>query len=127
MSPELTRRDFVIAAMAGLGCFALRGTAAGTDLAAVRSRLFQDRILEVEHILRYTGRYLAKHPGEADADTLLRLIFGSAADGEVAAMKRAARSRIRKDFEEGRVESLDGWILSVSEVRLWCLYVIVTT
>jgi len=127
MSPELSRREFVVAVMAGVGCFALRGTAATADLAAVRSGLFRDRILEVGQILRYTASYLAKHPGEADADTLIRLVFGSAADGDVEAMKRAARSRIQEDFEEGRVENLDGWILAVTEVRLWCLYVIVTT
>ena len=127
MSREFTRRDFIVAVMAGVGCFALRGAAAGADLAAVRSRLFRDRILAVEHILRYTGRYLAKHPGEDDPDSLIRLIFDNAAGGEVEVMKQAARSRIKQDFEEGRVENLDGWTLSVTEVRLWCLYVIVST
>lgn len=127
MSPELTRRDFIVAVLAGVGCLALPGPAAGADLAAVRSRLFRDRILEVEHILRYTGRYLAQHPEEADADTLIKLIFGGEADREVEIMMQAARSRMKKDFEEGRVENLDGWTLSVTEVRLWCLYVIVTT
>jgi hypothetical protein len=127
VSQGLTRRDFVAAVLAAAGCLPLRRAAAGTDPAGVRSRLFRNRVVDVAHILRYTGPYLAKHPGEGDVDPLARLVFGGEAAGGAEAMKRAARVRIRGDFEEGRLENLDGWLLSVTEVRLWCLYVLVST
>jgi hypothetical protein len=55
-------------------------------------------------------RYLSVHPGElAAARRVAEALAGDAV---------AAGQAMRADFAEGRVRVVDGWVLSLTEVRL---------
>jgi len=124
----VTRRQFVAALIAALPALALpaAAAAASTSRADVRARLFRDRVLDRQPIAAYVDLHLAKHPRDADFGTLLGKVLGGRAGDDAEAMKRHILAGIRQDFEAGRTEILDGWILSLTEVRLWCLYLAVT-
>ena len=78
---------------------------------------------------RAVGRaYLAAVPEEASVQALVGRLIGETsavsaplplADRE--ALRAAMRSRIRRDFAEGRVVTVDGWFLSQTEARLCAL------
>jgi hypothetical protein len=71
--------------------------------------------------------YLKIAPREADAAVLRHLIGDdramAAATGRASAraMREHLRTRARQDFEDGRIVTLQGWILSVTEARLCAL------
>lgn len=72
--------------------------------------------------------YLRHWPSESDVPTLLSLLSLEHLEGrrELSAPERertraALRLRIRRDFEEERVVSVQGWILSITEARLCAL------
>lgn len=65
-----------------------------------------------EGVLATGVAYLSSHPDESDIELLLGLL--PAPDGDVVA---AARGAVADDFREGRTVAVDGWVLSVSEVR----------
>jgi len=122
----VTRREFVVALIAAIPALALPAGAAPPSRPDVRARLFRDRVLDRQPIAAYASLHLAKHPEDADFETLLGNVLGARAGGDLEAMKRHILAGIRKDFDAGRTEILDGWILSLTEVRLWCLYLAVT-
>ncbi|MDQ4035942.1 MAG: hypothetical protein M3153_08430 [Chloroflexota bacterium] len=64
--------------------------------------------------------YLAATPGEADTSRLAWLILGAPG---VPTGREAARvaSRMRADFDAGRVVTVEGWIVSTTEARLCAL------
>ena len=61
---------------------------------------------------------LARAPAEADRETLVRLLF---ADGPVpptrSRVAAALAPRIAADWEAGRVELVEDWLLSETEAR----------
>lgn len=126
MTTDPTRREFVLALLAALAGVSLPAACAAPDPAAVRSAIFGERALEKERIADYTRLYLAGHPEEAGVAALRRKLFGRRWSGDGERLKRKLRDDVRGDFEEGRVVNLDGWLLSRTEVRLWCLYVAVS-
>jgi hypothetical protein len=71
--------------------------------------------------------YLAAQREEADADTLVSRLVGSArarfedAAGDPARLAALLRERHRADFEAGSVAVVRGWILSRTEARLCAL------
>lgn len=75
---------------------------------------------------RQVGRaYLTAAPAEADRDRLLAQLFpqlepGAAADGSTA-WRESFSSRCRQDFADGQTVQVDGWVLSLTEVRLCAL------
>ncbi len=75
---------------------------------------------------RILGRaYLSGRPDEADPATLARLICGPAGEQvrrlDASDLRLAVSERVRRDFHEGRTVVLHGWILSVTEARLYAL------
>ncbi len=73
-------------------------------------------------------RYLALTPDEADRDTLIaRLALERFADlveptsAEITAERTRLRKEHREDFKAGRVVEINGWILSLTEVRVAAL------
>lgn len=126
MSSRLCRRDFLAGLAAAVLGAPLLACADADDLPDLRSRLFKDRVLDKGPIAEFARLYLARHPGESDPDVLVKRLFGRRGDAEPDALKRMLLSGIREDFAEGRTENLDGWTLSVTEVRLWCLYLAAT-
>lgn len=71
--------------------------------------------------------YLRTRAAEADADELARRLGLPGADltalgpAEARSLKEEILRRHRDDFERGRVVDLQGWILSLTEVRLCAL------
>jgi hypothetical protein len=69
---------------------------------------------------------LAAHPVQGDIDALIRAV---AADGwpldmpigRMGPARRWLRARIRQDFADGRIGVVDGWRLSLTELRLCTL------
>lgn len=59
-------------------------------------------------------RYLDDHPAERDAEALRRAVLPEA--GFVA-----LQARMAADLDAGRTTTVGGWILSVSEARLYAL------
>jgi hypothetical protein len=71
--------------------------------------------------------YLALHPEEENADTLVRLISYAPEDpiaipeASAPALRAWLRRRQAHDFANGRVVKLDGWLLAATDVRLCAL------
>jgi hypothetical protein len=78
--------------------------------------------------LRYIAEaYMRSHPDERDVNVLKDALYESlAADGELDDPRRAVRDAVSRDFDQGDTVSLDGWLLSRTEVRLWALCAIDT-
>lgn len=125
-SPVDSGRRRLLFAIAGLAASAAIGPAAISHflerLAAADevARALRDLVSHRESAASLGRAYLAVHPAEADADRLTSLILGPA---PVPTGKLAARvsSRIQADFEAGRVVTVQGWIVSPTEVRLCAL------
>lgn len=122
----MNRREFVISVLAVIPALALPAAAAPASRGDVRSRLFKGRQLDKEPLVAYTSLHLAKHPEDADFEALAEKVLGARPDDDPDRMKQRILAAIRKDFEAGRTVNLDGWVLSLTEVRLWCLYLAVT-
>lgn len=91
-----------------------------------------DRLLALlasrDSAVRVGQRYLAQHPGEANADALLAGFLASAPGvraalqtGSAAAIRQAVHMQYRDDYANGRTASIDGWICSATEVRICAL------
>jgi hypothetical protein len=80
----------------------------------------RELIVHRESAARLGRAYLAATPGEADPSRLATLILGAPAVPEGREAARVA-SRIRADFDAGRVVTVDGWIVSTTEARLCAL------
>jgi hypothetical protein len=134
----LDRRHFVAAALAGVGLVALRAipmppvptpsvrsasSASSSSSSAMRLAGLFARGQSAPRIGRV---YLRQAPGERDATTLVRLIADSLAVDAAAlhrmdggALRQRIERRIRQDFAKSRTTSVDGWVLSVTEARLY--------
>jgi hypothetical protein len=126
MSPRLSRRDFLAAVLAAAVAGPLIARAGTAGVPPLRTRLFKDRVLDKGPIADYARLYLARHPEESRPEVLQRKLFGGGADKDADTLKRGLLRDIRGDFAEGRTVNLDGWVLAVTEVRLWCLYLAAT-
>jgi hypothetical protein len=136
MSTYARQRRWILRGIAALG--AIRITRA---LAVVPMRPARDPV--VEHLLSYPtslssarviGReYLTTHREEQSIQMLMESIVPCAPDIDVAVDGRLSRidvhryvySRILSDFEVGDVIQLQGWILSVTEIRLCALIALI--
>ena len=69
--------------------------------------------------------YLATTPSEARTDVLVSRLTASLERGTGSpgddGLRRLLAMRIDRDFEEERVATLDGWVVSVTEARLCAL------
>ena len=73
--------------------------------------------------------YLAQRPEEADPAALVRALLAHGPDSSRAApgqLRRWMAERLSRDFADGHVVSIDGWVLAVSEARLCALVVLGT-
>ncbi len=125
------RRRFLAAAIAGIGLLATRrpfpvphdGAALPPSVARLAG------LLADGGSARHIGRlYLQQAPWERDVRALARRIVDSlpgrpgALDrvGDAGA-RRLIEQRIRQDFADGLTTSVDGWVLSVTEARLYAV------
>ena len=129
MSHLLTRRE-VLQRLAAAGLIALApGAASGATAAALDS--VQPLTTRLRGLFTNTKsanavglRYLAAAPGEADARLLTGLICGTRdryrrlMEADSGRLRELLIEQQKQDFGNGRVVTLEGWILSETEVRL---------
>ncbi len=125
------RRGF-LAVLAGLGlAAALRASPGpipyGDNPSRLRQRLAG--IIGCPDSAVVVGRaFLDMAPGEADPKLLADLICQGRTRSKEAALaldeggtRRLVQTWIREDFAQGRTVSVQGWILSLTEARLYAL------
>jgi hypothetical protein len=130
MSAITSRRDFCHV-LAGLILFGLGrpGPTASDPLARRLGRFFADPL----SASMVGSEYLRSRPDEADGPRLVDMICSGSAErrAELAgaddeALRRFVVSQQRRDFEDGRVVKVRGWILSETECRLCALAAVST-
>jgi hypothetical protein len=127
----MNRRDFLFYAAAGSAALSLPAA----TLTSARSRPFTplarprtiQTIGQAPLVHRLGRTYRARWPDENDPNILasaIRREEPASASSPVAGSDLDAHvdQRIRQDFEAGRTAQLEGWILSVTEVRQCALY-----
>jgi hypothetical protein len=71
------------------------------------------------------AHYLARARGERNPATLAALVFPELVEGTDPVgddeLVRIFRERVAGDFAEGRVARVDGWVFSLTELRLCAL------
>jgi hypothetical protein len=65
--------------------------------------------------------YLKQHPGETDESRLTKLLSENISL-EKGAIATSINQKIKEDYKTGRIVTIDGWILSVTEGRQCALY-----
>ena len=119
------RRGFLI------GLFGLGGLAAGgLGYGGLRHlRRKQQRIESTTgELVNFLGSrdlgnlYLAAFPEEADSDVLVAALFEGIPEGESPkVVRKHIQKKIVDDYDQDRVKAMDGWVLSVTELRLFAL------
>ena len=112
------RRQLLKAACAGVGISALGAVGAFRIAADDESPLRQLRFKSVEAAQSAAllgAAYLTRFPAERDRERLMDLVFPEATS------EGSLQERIRLDFTVGRTVKLDGWVLSVTELRYCAL------
>lgn len=125
----LSRRQFVTSALIGRflcpGALARHKDPPGKHLAAesIGIAAVVDELLCPDQLGRASLRALI--PNAAPASHLTQLVIGDLEPNtdycSVRSLKRALGERIRKDFEEERIANVEGWFLSLTEIRLYAL------
>jgi len=67
------------------------------------------------------SRYRKMTPSENDAALLIRLLRDSL-DGGEASLDRQILNRITRDYREGKLVEINGWMLALTETRQCALY-----
>lgn len=131
-NPPLSRRRLLVAATAGLGTAQLATAipvlgATATPPVATLSRLLLDACGALrcpEAICDSCRRALPAADGTPEILPALILADLVSAERDCttpAAMRRALRAQSRDDFAAGRTIQIDGWILSLTEIRVYAL------
>jgi hypothetical protein len=126
-SPKLRRREALVV----LGWWLSLGPALGAQArrpgkgAAQQGDLLQRLLPHEASAVAVGSRFLEEQPQEADSARLrqqLGLPAGASLDAEEMGDQKARLHAIhREDFQAGRVFELDGWTLSLTELRLAAL------
>ena len=127
-----TRRSFLLAALAGaLGAGVLGGCTAPTDSGTALqkwSAWLLGNNANHDAVVRLGKIYLQAFPAEGDSSVLLAEIDGLIAANldsgnlEVAEPREvgaALERAVRAEYAAGKVVTVSGWVLSVTEVRLY--------
>ena len=125
-----SRRTFLltvlVGALAAAGC-GEQGTSG--SVAGVPAWL-PGAVGDADAAARVGRAYLAAHPGEANLDTLLAAIDTAlgdeleAADSDPQRILTALRRAVRAEYQRGESVNVQGWVLSVSESRVYALLAI---
>lgn len=126
-----SRRELAVFALrGGLAAFlgsipGLRAMARARQVAVEDQLIVACRGLQCPESIGAACRQAIDPSGSA-ANDLQRLILADIASagldcGSLAAMRRALRERSRQDFAAGRTRSIEGWVLSATEIRAYAL------
>jgi len=124
-----TRRTFLQAVAAGLaaagvfGCQQPDSSGMATDAGGQPAWLA--KIIGADDAAARFGRiYLEAHPAENNRDVLVGLIEQATVPtppADPAAMAVALQQVVRAEYARDAVVAVDGWVLSVTEARLYAL------
>ena len=118
--------------LAGLGISAnapasqwlLGVTAAGGP---IDNSLFASLNIDFTSLKQVIETYLATKPAATNREALAREIFGDGKAWENAETTIAfVRTKIADDFVARNTVSIDGWVLSKTEVQMWFVYYLLT-
>ena len=120
-----TRRTF-LAVLLGVTAATLLPPTAPADGGAPPPTWILPLVGDRDATARIGGAYLRDHPQERDTAYLaarLRDALGNATDvhGDASVPLAAAEKMIQDEYRDARVVDVDGWILSISEARLYAL------
>lgn len=128
---DMTRRDLVASLAAMIAGLLLPGASAADQTADDWPSGWLDAVVPDLAAAGRLGRaYLAAHPDEREPRRLVVELLGSlglskerhAVDSVPAARwSTRAREVVTEDYLAGRVVPVDGWVLSVTEARLYAL------
>lgn len=90
------------------------------DQSLIKPQLLSN-IWDAETIIEIGKIYLKQHPGETDESRLTKLLSESISL-EKGAIVAFINQKIKEDYKTGRIVTIDGWILSVTEGRQCALY-----
>ena len=82
---------------------------------------FLSQIWHEDSIKLIGSIYLNQVPKENNKEMLVKLILGNVSSSN-SNLKKVIESQIKKDFETEHVIMVDGWVLSMTEVRQCALY-----
>ncbi|MCB1923757.1 MAG: hypothetical protein KDJ27_08430 [Gammaproteobacteria bacterium] len=129
--PPLSRRRFLAVMLGALAMARFAGSAAAADTGAVApSHWIRPLVGDADAVRAFGERFLQSQPHERDLRQLvvsldkalsaqLQQPLAEATDSE--RLVEAATRMIRNEYREARVVDIDGWILSLSEARLYGL------
>ncbi|WP_160144199.1 hypothetical protein [Chryseolinea soli] len=116
----MKRRDFVLSAIGGIGFisiptayYCMRDVESGNPLSQPRSLSL---IWDAKAIREIGNQYRVFVPEEESAQSLINLLRAGSS-GTEASIVSQLNETITHDFETGNTILIDGWILSVTEVR----------
>jgi hypothetical protein len=99
--------------------------ATGPTIDSAGSAALVKLLSEVGSAVVVGREYLRGHPDERDLQRLrhsLSIALGGRLEAfDLAVLRERVRRRVRRDFVEGQVALVDGWILSITEARLCAL------
>ena len=111
---------------------ATAGAAGVAWSAAGRERtLSEDAILGMPRLLRFLGHdavcrigvtYRGMTPVESSEQALAEALLASMERVEPGTLETRLGARVQRDFDEGRILTIDGWIVSRTEARQCALH-----
>lgn len=137
--PVFTRRSFLVSILMGMFAGELgmsQAMFADTTRARQKPPVWLQRITgDRNAVVRFGQAYLNSHPREQHNEILTAAIDqavasqlknGSAALVNPTHMVAALKRTVRGEYARGDVVSVEGWILSVTEVRVYALLTLLT-
>lgn len=128
--PPMKRREFLGLTATGAAGLILPAAAGGRGTEATTlSMLAATQLLAVVHDARIVAeigrRYRELVPAENDVAGLAGAILNDVEPGADQALPERLDACIRRDFAGGRIVTLDGWVVAVTEARQCALYSLV--
>jgi hypothetical protein len=124
-SMDMKRRQFILVALSGvatvaipMGFYGCSGTQYDEVLAKPTLLL---AIWDHQAIAKIGKLYLEQYPGENTEQKLVELLSKPMLKDEND-FTQALTSRIKEDYITGKIVTLDGWVLSVTEGRQCALF-----
>ncbi len=128
--PRLTRRAAAVLIAAGAPAFAAAPVSFGGGEDEVRLRLLQQALGRGEGAAQIGAAYLTRFPGERDAGWLLGALTEAGVDAPRYGLRRrhallaSIDQAARRDFTAGQTVRIEGWVMSVTELRAYALVAI---
>ena len=122
-----SRRTFLLTALVGALAAAGCGEQGTSGSVAAVPAWLPGAVGDADAAARVGRAYLAAHPGEANLDSLLAAIDSAlggrieAANSDPQGVLTALQRAVRAEYLRGESVNVQGWVLSVTETRVYAL------